>query len=143
MQFNSYSYALLLVPVVSLFWMLPAHLRRWYVFALSMAYYATWNPLFIVVPLVLALGVHACAARVRQPSGGKFWLRAGIGFVLAIFLFCRYRQFLIANVNGVLTAFGAHPLAIALRLAVPLGISFYSFEAIGYLIDTSQGRVKN
>jgi alginate O-acetyltransferase complex protein AlgI len=148
MQFNSYAYVLLLLPAVAVFWALSPSLRRWYVLALSIAFYASWRPFFVLVPLMLALGVHFSARNLASratapPSATSRWLRVGIAFVLVIFLFFRYRQFLFTNLNALLGAFGAAPLDMTLQLAVPLGISFYSFEAIAYLIDTKQGRIKN
>ena len=144
MPFNSYAYLLLLIPAVGLFWSLPQALRRWYVLALSLAYYATWNPAFLLVPLALCAGVFAVAtALTRRPRRARAWFWTGIGYVLAFFLFFRYRDFLLANYNAVLAAFHTAPLRSSLQMAVPLGISFYSFEAISYLIDARQGRVKN
>ncbi len=144
MQFNSYSYVLLLIPAAGLFWALPASLRRWYVLALSIAYYATWNVAFLGVPLLLCLGVQVVArVLISGAKHSRAWFWGGIGFVLSLFLFLRYRDFLAANVNSVLTAIGAAPVSAALQIAVPLGISFYSFEAISYLIDARQGRIKH
>lgn len=144
MAFNSYSYLLLLIPAIAVFWALPAHLRRWHVLLLSVAYYATWNPLFILVPLVLCLGVHGVAQRFPlDPGRLRMWFRAGVGWVLLIFAFFRYRQFLAENVNALLTRLGLPAIPTLLAAAVPLGISFYSFEAISYLIDAKQGRVKH
>lgn len=144
MQFNSYSYLLLLIPVTALFWALPVPWRRWYVMAMSMLYYATWNPAFLAVPLALALGTHAAAGlMIAHPERGRRWFWSGVAFVLAIFCFFRYRIFLLSNINSLLQAFGASPVTAAWRIAVPLGISFYSFEAISYLIDAKQGRIKN
>ena len=143
MQFNSYSYLLLLIPAVALFWALPQNLRRWYVLALSLAYYATWNAAFLLVPLALCIGVHAIAGLVIRLRTARLWFHAGIGYVLLFFLFFRYRDFLLANMNAVLSALHASPVTVSLKLAVPLGISFYSFEAISYLIDAKQGRIKS
>lgn len=143
MQFNSYSYLLLLIPVVALFWAIPARLRRWFVLALSLAYYATWNTAFLAVPLLLCLGVHVISRHlISRPQSARAWFWTGIGYVLLIFLFFRYRDFLLANVNALLALFHVSPVRAALQLAVPLGISFYSFEAISYLIDARQGRIK-
>lgn len=143
MQFNSYSYVLLLIPVVGLFWALPPTLRRWYVLAMSLAYYATWQASFLAVPLALCLGVYVISLAMRRsPSRARALFWTGIGFILLIFLFFRYRQFLIGNFNALLALAGAAPLRFAIQIAVPLGISFYSFEAISYLIDARQGRIK-
>src|ERR1035438_8279119 len=99
MQFNSYSYLLLLIPVTAVFWALPAAWRRWYVLAMSILYYATWNAAFVAVPLVLALGAHCAAALLNaQPERGGRWFWSGVAFVLSIFGFFRYRLFLLANI---------------------------------------------
>jgi alginate O-acetyltransferase complex protein AlgI len=144
MAFTSYSYLLLLAAAVAVFWMLPSAWRRWYVLALSIAYYATWNAGFIAVPLALSAGVYGVAhAIVRRPASARAWFWTGVGYVLLIFLFFRYRDFLLGNLNAALALFHAAPVSTALRLSVPLGISFYSFEAISALIDARQGRIKN
>ena len=143
MEFNSYSYLVLLIPAVGLFWALPQVLRRWYVLALSIAYYATWNAVFIAVPLGLSLGVQFFARTlIRQPSHPRRWFWGGLCFVLTVFLFFRYRGFLVDNFNAFLETLGTAPVAAALQIGIPLGISFYSFEAISYLIDAKQGRIK-
>lgn len=115
MSFNTYSFLLLLIPAVTLFWALPPSARRWYVLALSLAYYATWSAAFLAVPLALCAGVYLAA---RQ---GPRWLWAGIAFALTVLVVFR------ASLAG----------------TVPAGISFYSFTAIAYLIDTKQGRIRN
>lgn len=140
MQFNSYSFLLLLIPAVALFWALPPAARRWYVPALSVAYYAAWSPVFLPVPLLVCAAVYLAAREMgRRPQEARRWLWTGVACVLAIFLFFRYRAVV---VRGLLSLAGAAP-DTALSAAVPLGLSFYSFEAIGYLVDARQGRIKN
>ena len=55
----------------------------------------------------------------------------------------KYGHFVAENLSTLSTWFGLDLLPLAWRLALPLGISFYSFEAISYLLDTRQGRVKS
>jgi alginate O-acetyltransferase complex protein AlgI len=139
MQFNSYSYLLLLVPAVLLFWALPAWLRRWYVLALSIAYYATWSAPVLAVPLALCAGVQLAATMMlRGPRLLLRWFRRGVIWVLGIFLLFRYHEY----IQAALARAGLSPVAALFTVAVPLGISFYSFECISYLIDAKQGRIK-
>jgi alginate O-acetyltransferase complex protein AlgI len=143
MQFNSYSYLLLLGVVVTLYWLLPAGTRRWYLLVLSLGFYASWNWWYVVLPVGLCAAVFPCARRMKQqPGQAGRWLKIGIAVVLVVLCFFKYRDFFLANWNGVLQLLGQTPIELGWRLALPLGISFYSFEAISYLIDTRQGRVK-
>jgi D-alanyl-lipoteichoic acid acyltransferase DltB (MBOAT superfamily) len=140
MQFNSYAFLLLLIPAVALFWMLPPAARRWYVPALSVVYYSAWSPAFLPVPLLVCAGAYLAAREMlRRPPEARRWLWSGVAFVLAIFFFFRCRVFVL---RGLLSLAGLPPGTIV-AAAAPLGLSFYSFEAIGYLIDTRQGRIKN
>jgi D-alanyl-lipoteichoic acid acyltransferase DltB (MBOAT superfamily) len=128
MQFNSYSYLLSLPIVVAIFWMLPIRARRAYVVMLSLAFCATWNLVLIALPLAIALVTYGCATLIRHnPSRAPILLRIGIGLIVTVLAFFKYRGFLT----------GASWFA---AIGLPLGISFYSFEAISYLIDTRQGR---
>ena len=55
----------------------------------------------------------------------------------------KYGHFVAENLNALGNWLGLDSLPLTWRLALPLGISFYSFEAISYLLDTRQGRVKS
>ena len=57
MQFNSYSYLLLLAVLVPICWAIPPSYRRWYVLALSILFYASWSPFFLLAPIALCLRI--------------------------------------------------------------------------------------
>ena len=144
MQFNSYSYLLLLFPAVAGYWALPARFRAVYVLALSLLFYAAWKPLYLLLPLLVCAAIYACGRKVLAvpPDGKRRWMWCGIVFVLLILCLFKYGQFFIDNVNAALAVLGRSPLSARLAFAMPLGISFYSFEAIGFLVDARQGRIK-
>jgi alginate O-acetyltransferase complex protein AlgI len=143
MQFNSYSYLLLLLPVVALFWNIPSSWRRWYVLVVSILFYATWNPLFVFLPLAICVSTYWCARRMQaEPSRARSWMWAGIVVVLAALSFFKYRGFVTHNLSVWLAALGVfHGVRVA-AIVLPLGISFYSFEAISYLVDVRQKRLE-
>lgn len=60
---------------------------------------------------------------------------------LGILAVVKYTNFFILNINGIMGAFGAQRALPFLSLAVPLGISFYTFQSIGYLVDVYRGTV--
>ena len=140
MQFNSYSYLGLLFCAVAVFWALPAWARRMYVLALSIGFYATWSPVYVLVPIVLCIGVFLIAQKCVSGSHAGSWYWAGIGYALAFLVAFRYHEPIVAALTAVERAFRMAPARTAIQIAVPLGISFYTFEAISYLIDVRQKR---
>jgi alginate O-acetyltransferase complex protein AlgI len=140
--FNSYSYLIGLAAVVALFWALPARVRRAYVLVLSVAFYASWDWRYTVLPFAICLAAFLFARMIAtRPEQGRRALTSGIAVVLAALAAFKYRVFLVDNAAAALAVFGRHPAIPAVALALPLGISFYSFEAISFLIDTRQRRV--
>jgi len=141
--FNSYSYLLLLFFVVTLFWALPVRFRRWHLIAVSLAFYATWNLLFILAPLVVAVGVFVCLTRMLAESSKRLlWSWLGVAYVLTLLIFFRYHDFLAGGFDTLFAFFRLYPGQFLFVTSIPLGISFYSFEAISCLIDARQKRIK-
>lgn len=68
-------------------------------------------------------------------KGRRRWLAACLLFNLGVLAVVKYANFFIANVNGILNAAGKTGNLSFVKLALPLGISFYTFQAMGYLID--------
>jgi D-alanyl-lipoteichoic acid acyltransferase DltB (MBOAT superfamily) len=141
MQFNSLSYLAFLAFVVCMFWVLPKGYRRGFILGVSLLFYATWNVNFVLIPLGLATAVYwISCAMLAYPAHSKRWSWIGIAVVLGVLAFFKYRGFFLANWTLLFPAsVGSHVLG---RIVLPLGISFYSFEAISYLIDVRQGRIK-
>lgn len=144
MQFNSYSYLLLLGIAALVFWIMPVRFRRAYVLILSFAFYATWNVYFLVLPMIMCGIAYWSSGRIRAGGPGAslgMWL--GIGSIVAILGVFKYGRFAAENFAAIGDWLGWNFQAKAWAIALPLGISFYSFEAISYLLDTRQGRVKS
>lgn len=141
MQFNSYSYLIFLVIAVLVFWLLPVRLRRGHVLVASVLFYASWGAIFVVLPLAISIIAYVCAlGMIRRPDRKRVSLLAGIVAVLSILVYFKYRSFvlsILADVAGIATGG-----ITAAELALPLGLSFYTFEAVSYLLDVRQGRVK-
>lgn len=69
------------------------------------------------------------------------WFLACLLLNLGVLAVVKYTNFVISNINGVLNAFGRTERLSFMTLALPMGISFYTFQALGYLIDVYQGTV--
>jgi alginate O-acetyltransferase complex protein AlgI len=143
MQFNSLPYLAFLLVAVLVYWFLPQRFRGPFVLAASLAFYASWGLVFVVVPLLVTTCVFLVGRRISaDPSDAKKWMWLGISCVVTLLIFFKYRDFLLANLSVLATWIVARPFSFARTIALPVGISFYTFEAIGYLIDVHQGRVK-
>jgi len=141
--FNSVPYLVLLGVTVATYWLLPARFRRMFVLVGSLAFYATWGMIFVWVPLLVAGAVYVAGKQIMADAGrSKLWMWTGIDFLLALLVFFKYRGFFIANLSFLRISFGTQANSLVMAIAFPVGISFYTFEAIAYLLDLRQGRVK-
>src|SRR5580704_16336413 len=142
MQFNSYSYLALLLFAVAIFWALPVAARRWFVLMASIAFYATWGPVFVLAPIALCCGVFLMARRIETGTNAGPWFHGAIAYALAFLVVFRYHGMIGAVLEWLDAGLRIMPHGKMFWAVVPIGVSFYTFEAISYLIDVRQGRVK-
>lgn len=140
MRFNSLTYWLFLALVVVILWLLPGRRsRRAWLLVASYTFYASWHWPYLLL-LVSAVAYNHLGARWivkaadRRRRGGV--ILAGNVLLLAAF---KYLDWLIANANAVGGLLGVPPLE-PLRWILPLGISFYLFQAMSYVIDLVRKR---
>jgi len=126
MQFNSYSYLGLLFCAVAAFWALPPQVRRWYVLALSVGFYATWSPVFVLVPISLSVGVFLMAKKCVSGSHTRQWYWGAITYALAFLVVFRYHELIGTAMIALERSFRLAPGRTTIQVAVPLGISFYN-----------------
>jgi D-alanyl-lipoteichoic acid acyltransferase DltB (MBOAT superfamily) len=142
MAFNSVLYLTFLTIAVLVYWFLPPRLRRVFVLLASLVFYASCSVVFFVLPIVIAALVYAFGKSIQSASDrARLWVRVGICCVLLPLIFFKYRAFLLGNLTWFWIILGAHRPSWITTVALPVGISFYTFEAIAYLIDVRQGRV--
>jgi alginate O-acetyltransferase complex protein AlgI len=145
MLFSSYIFLFLFLPTTLIGFGLLSRYRGvkaakiWLVLA-SLFFYGWWNPVY--VGLILAsmmfnyrVGRHiGQRVRLGRRVGGVLFL--GVAGNLALLGYFKYANFFINNINGVL---GSH-WAVG-KILLPLGISFFTFTQIAYLVDVSRGVV--
>ena len=148
MLFNSYQFIFLfLVPTLAIFYALRS--SRWSALSVhflalaSFVFYAVWSLKFaallilsLVINYALGLRIEASRAVSAQRTANASML-AGVAFNLCVLGFFKYTNFFLQTVNDVAaTHFNL------LHLILPLGISFYTFQKIAFLVDASRGRVR-
>lgn len=148
MVFSSNAFLLLFLPAfLALYYLTPnrGRLRNYIILAGSYAFYGWWRLDFLVLfALVTALNywvgwnIGACGARTK---GGQNWMRAGVVGNLLVLGYFKYTNFGVATFNDLIGVYGEAPITIA-HVILPIGISFYIFESISYIIDVYRGSVK-
>lgn len=142
MLFNSYIFVLLFFPLVVLGYYWLHHMKQekmalGYLTMMSMVFYG-YNSIQYLGMLIVSILVNYLLACLMDRTGRlmlrKLFLALGLLYNLGI-LFCfKYYDFFIENLNTVL-----HADYHFLRLALPLGISFYTFQQISYVVDSYRG----
>jgi len=146
MLFNSYPFIFAFLPVTlaGFFWVgrrSGTAAAAWLALA-SLFFYGWWNPIYVVllVGSILfnyAVGVAIVKADPAMFARRKRLLTAGIGVDLALLAYFKYANFFLDNLNTVLGS------AISLgTIILPLGISFFTFTQIAFLVDAYQGKAR-
>lgn len=169
MFFTSYEFLGFISLVFVLYYLIPKRAQWMFLLAASYVFYFAADPRYLVYLIATTAAVYA-AARVIGASQERQalylkehkaemsreerkaykdgrqrvrlrWLVFCLLFNIAILAAVKYGNFFIANINGVLGALGQTGGLSFLSLVLPLGISFYTFQALGYLIDVYRGTV--
>ncbi len=112
--------------------------RLLFVLGASYFFYAQWDWHFL--PLIFASSSidYALAhqiGRTTDTGRRKRWRIATLALNLGVLLIFKYLNFGIDSVRGTLTAMGYHPPVWSLEIALPVGVSFFTFESMSYVID--------
>ena len=138
MLFNSIEYAIFLPAVFFLYWILP-HKYRWpLLLAASYFFYMCWKPVYALLILATTL-VSYTAAILIEKAGTKarkrLVLAAGAAVSLGVLFLYKYFNFASRALCDFIGLFTARPQPLTLKLLLPVGISFYTFQTLGYIID--------
>ena len=148
MAFNSFSFWLVFPFIFGLYWLIPAKWNQWRkVFLVIASYllYMNWKPAFAIVLLAVTLVTYWGGYLLDKQQFTKkrkriVWLFALLG-LLPLLVF-KYYNFLNDSLTTGLAAIGLKFAMPGLNWAVPVGISFFTFQAVGYMLDVYHGRVK-
>jgi alginate O-acetyltransferase complex protein AlgI len=140
--FNSHEYLIYFLPAAVLgYFVLGARTRwavRWLVVA-SLFFYGWWNPAHLPLIIASIAGNFWIARRIQHgpDTARRRWLVAGIVANLTLLGVYKYSDFLLRT----LADLGGMPL-VQLQLALPLGISFFTFTQIAFLVDVQRGKAR-
>jgi alginate O-acetyltransferase complex protein AlgI len=146
MLFNSFPFLGFFCLVFAVYWVLPGRRPRllWLLLA-SLYFYMSWNP-WLVTLILFSASVDYLSAlqmeRLRRPWLRRLLLLASVSTNLGLLIFFKYVNFFLASVYALQGWLGGAPAQRFLDIALPLGISFYTFETISYITDVYRGRTR-
>ena len=136
MLFNSYAYLIYFLPIAALGFFGFGERARWavrWLVAASLIFYGWWNPDHLPLIAASIVGNFWIARRIQHAANPRRWLIAGVAGNLALLGIFKYADFLLRTLAQV----GSTPL-VQFDLALPLGISFFTFTQIAFLVDVSR-----
>lgn len=141
MLFNSFDFLVFCVSVVAMYWLLPTRAQNALLVGASLFFYGVADWRLVSLILLCAAAGYASAA-LHQRSGATIVARTiGIVVPLGILGVFKYFDFFVSEIGRVLGNVGLGDPNLALRLVLPVGISFFTFQTIGYYVDVSRGRL--
>lgn len=153
MVFNSFAFLIFFPLVLFLYFVLPHKLRWIMLLAASYYFYISWNTDLIFLILFTTLVSYISSIlienhRIKHPEKkhdffSKFWLVFALAVSLGVLFFFKYFNFLSESVTALINLFTMKPSdPLILELILPVGISFYTFQTLSYVIDVYRGSVK-
>lgn len=149
MVFSSIAFIMYFMPVFFLvYYILPASYKNAWLFLASLGFYyygVRGNPgylLLMIMSVVVNFVTGKLIAAQKTKRARKAWLVVGIVYDLGWLILFKYLGFLIENLNAL---FGAMRVKVQLEtwnLILPIGISFYTFQIISYLVDVYRRETK-
>lgn len=149
MVFSSMAFIMYFMPVFFLvYYILPASYKNAWLFLASLGFYyygVRGNPGYLLL-MIMSVVVNFVAGKLievqKTKRARKAWLVVGIVYDLGWLILFKYLGFLIENLNAL---FGAMHVKVQLEtwnLILPIGISFYTFQIISYLVDVYRRETK-
>lgn len=156
MTFNSFSFWLVFPLIFGVYWLIPAKWNQWrkaFLIVVSYSLYMNWKPTFALVLLAITLVTYGGgyvldkqvvnSEKLKDKSSRRkrlIWLFAVVS-LLPLLVF-KYYNFVNESVWSLLSSLGLRYELHGLNWAIPVGISFFTFQAVGYLFDVYYQRIK-
>lgn len=135
MLFNSLNYIFFLIGVVIIYFLIPSNRwRKVFLLGASYYFYACWNVAFLAI-LLAVTAVSYGLGKYLANNKKKWPLTVSIVVLLLPLLCFKYLNFMLQSTNDIVALAGLDVSLPLVKLMLPVGISFFTFMAIGYVVD--------
>ncbi|MBR5376802.1 MAG: MBOAT family protein [Lachnospiraceae bacterium] len=145
MLFNSFGYALFLPAVFGLYWAIPHKYRYMILCAASLVFYMFGGPAYVLLILADAFITYEAALvcdRTQEKKKKKTAIAAALFLCLLMLGFFKYFNFTLDTLDKICSLLSIPVQPWTKRIMLPAGISFFTFQALGYLVDVYRGMIK-
>lgn len=143
MVFSSPIFLFFFLPTLLVFYYCsPQRFKNLLLLLASLLFYA-WGEGFYVILMLVSIALNYVFGRLIESQRDQLrYLITGVSLNLAILVSYKYSNFIVDNLNILLSGLGASELDLA-PVHLPLGISFFTFQAISYLVDVKRGEIES
>ena len=142
MIFHSLTYLVFLAVVLVIYWSFPRRGQNILLVVASYLFYGWQHPWFLLPLWGSTLLDYSCARGMeRFPAKRRLFLGICVAASVALLATFKYAGFLVDNLNALLTGFKSDPIHASIQVILPAGLSFYTFQSIGYVVDVYRGRL--
>ncbi len=145
MIFNSLSFLIFCPIVFSLYWLTKDKYKWFILLVASYYFYMSWNVKYVCLILITTVVSYACALLIERTDNQKkkkLYIVAALVICFGILFVFKYLNFAIININRICSIFAISLPISLVNLVLPVGISFYTFQTLSYVIDVYRGDIK-
>src|SRR5712691_12158655 len=146
MLFDSPAYFLFLIPVVAVYWRLSHRAQNIFLLLASYFFYGWWDWRFLALMIGSTTMDFVIAQKIalgRSRPNRKKWFIFSLALNFGILGVFKYFNFFVDSFSSALSIVGIHYVPIALiRIILPPGISFYTFQEVAYIVEVYKGRLE-
>ena len=141
MLFNSAEFAVFLVTVLAIYYILSLHAQNIFLIVASYFFYCWWDWRFAVLLAFITILNYFCALGITIKSRQRYFLWICITGNLAALGFFKYFNFFVNSLSALLSQFGLQTPLPTLNIILPVGISFYTLQSMAYAIDVYREKI--
>ncbi|CAN5772054.1 MBOAT family protein [soil metagenome] len=145
MVFNSLHFVWFFLAVYALYRLLPHRGQNWLLLVASYYFYAAWDWRFLGLLAASTIVDYSCGLLLHQaksPRKRRLLLCASLGFNLVLLGFFKYFNFFADSLHALMLSVGWQMDFVTLRVLLPVGISFYTFVTMSYVIDVYRREIR-
>jgi alginate O-acetyltransferase complex protein AlgI len=146
MLFDSPAYFVFLIPIVLVYWRLDRHEQNILLLLASYFFYGWWDWRFVGLMIgstTMDFLIARRIVRTRLDTDRKKWLILSLVLNFSILGTFKYFNFFVDSFSAALNTLGLHNVPLPLiRVILPPGISFYTFQEVAYIVDVYKGRLE-